>query len=630
MKTSILGIELILLALGLGIASLGLPKALPLPAAGRFAFGITATPFVVGTIILFVTFVWPGVPSSLLALAPGLVALPLLWFYRSLIVWLAHRVSYASFRDPVVIVLLIGVLGTGLLIALRIMYFAQEPLGNSDAMQYLQEAKHFAALRSFFDLAGMRGLEDGTLRGDPHGPLWIAWLASALVWETNAAGDFTKTLVRLPFEASFLIFFTSVAAFASAFRSKYYVLAALLACIAIPRLYGTITAGDRDSFRLAALLLLASYLLAHLRPNLSRVTNISAAVIGAAVTAFAVQGHGLALVLVPIMLAAWCVVVLLGRFPLHGALVLLVPVGFGFLIGSLQVIDAYWHTGSLMGDNVFEQDVTKGTAYGDSIGKRNDLRIGDGADPIWRMVLTVARDRGWPSIAAVFVVLSGFVVLLRRMMRGQGLTIVQWRGILLGAWFVAYTLFVLGLFDIGRAHFGAWTIMNIRYSMQWHLAAALIAALGFAFVLARAKTRMPLLAILLAFTLSLGTAILVMRTWEYYPTRAYENVSAILDGLVRPLRPSCRILAEDTGIGFYVERPVIQLYAKSERALLAANTPAKLDQLLSQRGFCVIVIYNGLYIDVAGPTTPFAQLLESKAFKRRDASPWRIYVREGA
>ena len=615
--------------MGLGTTSLVLPKAVPLPAAGRFAFGVAAAPFVVATIILFVTFVWPGVPRSLLALAPGLVALALLWLYRSPLVWLARRASFTSLREPVALVLLIGVVWTGLLIALRIVYFAQEPLGD-DAAQYLGEAKHFAALRSFFDIAGMRGLEDGTLRGDPHGPLWIAWLASALVWETNPAGAFSKTLVRLPFEASLLFLFASVTAFASAFRTRYYGLAALLTCIAIPRLYGTITDGDRDLFRLAALLLLASFLLANVRPNLSRAANISAAVIGAAVAAVAVQGHGLALVLVPIMVASWCVVVLFGRFPLRPALILLVSVGVGFVIGSLQVIDAYWHTGSPMGDNVFEQDVTKGTAYERSIEKRNDLRIGDGANPLWRMVLTVARDRGWPSIAAIFVLLGGFVMLMRRALSGHSLTIVQWRGILLGAWFVAYTLFVLGLFDIGRARFGAWTIMNIRYSMQWHLAAALIAALGLAFLLARARRRMPVVAILLAFTLSLGTPFLVMRRWTYYSTRAYENVSAILDELVRPLRKSCRILAEDTGIGFYVKAPVIQLYAKSGRPLLAANTPAELDQLLSQRQFCVVVIYNGAYIDVAGPGTPFAQLLDSKAFVRHDSHRWRIYVREGA
>ena len=135
------------------------------------------------------------------------------------------------------------------------------------------------------EIAGMRGLEDGTLRGDPHGPLWIAWLASALMWGANVNG-LAHTIVRLPFEASFLFFFSAVVAVASVLRTRYFILVALLVSIAVPRLYGTVTDGDRDSFRLTALLLLSSFLLAHLRPKLSTATHPLALVLGAALVAF--------------------------------------------------------------------------------------------------------------------------------------------------------------------------------------------------------------------------------------------------------------------------------------------------------------------------------------------------------
>ena len=624
MNTALFGVELLLLALGLGMASLTLPKAIPLPAAGRFAFGFAATPFIVALAILVATLVWPGVPARLLALTPGILAAALIWCCRSVIAHVAGRRSHAQLRDPVFLVLVIGVVWTAVLIAFRIVYFAQEPLGNSDAVQYLQEAKQFATHRSFVEIAGMRGLEDGTLRGDPHGPLWIAWLASALMWGGNVNG-LAHTIVRLPFEASFLFFFSAVVAVASVLRTRYFILVALLVPIAVPGLYGTVTDGYRDSFRLAALLLLSSFLLAHLRPKLSRATHPLALVLGAALVAFCVQGHALALVLVPIVVAAWCLVVLAARFPLHRLFILNCALSLGFIIGGLQVIDAYWRTGSIMGDNVFEWDQVKGTAYEHSVDQRNAGRIGDGADPAWRMVLTVARDKGWPSVVAFLVLIGGTAVLVRRRSKGYAMTIRGWRAVALGAWFVVHTLFLLGVFDLGRLRFGAMTIINLRYAMQWYLAAALLAAWGLAFTL----TRTPLLAGLTALALSLGTVVLVEQTWTYYPTRGYYGMSAVLNGLARRMPASCKIISEDTGVNFYAERPVVQLYSKYQRDLLAARTSSELDSLLLDRGFCVVVIYSGLYVDVAGPETPLARLLESSTFRRHDAQPWRIYVRAG-
>ena len=629
MRLALLGLELVLVALALGIASLALPNVMPLPAVGRFAAGFAATPFVVASTSLFVALVWPGAPSEVLALAPGGLALVILWCHRLVIGHVIRRLSFVQLRDPFFLILVIGVIWTAVLIAFRIVYFTQEPLGNSDAVAYLQAAKHFATNRTFFDIPGMRGLEDGTLRGDPHGPLWIAWLASALVWDIGT-DNLANTFVRLPVEASFLFFFASVVAAASALRMRYFIFVCLLVSIAVPRLYGTVTDGDRNSFRLAALLLLSSFLLAHLRPNLSRATQLPALMAGAALVAFCIQGHALALVLVPIVVAAWSVVVLAARFPplrlaiLHGVL------ACGFIIGALHVVEAYWQTGSIIGDNVSEWSQVQGTVYEQSIDQRNAGRIGDGADPAWRMVLTIMRDKGWPSVIAFIVLMAGAGGLLWRRTKERTITILEWRAIVLGAWFVAHTLFVLGVFDVGRLRFGASTVINLRYAMQWHLAAALLAAWGIAFALEQARTRIPLLIGLAApLALSLGTVLLVERSWAYYPTRGYIVMTALLNELAREMPPACQILSEDAGVNFYTERPVVQLYSKYQRDLLAARTPSELNSLLSERGFCLVVLYDGLYVDVAGPETPIVRLLDSNAFRRHNASPWRIYVRVG-
>ena len=212
MMAGLAAIELALVGLSLGIISVAIPKAIPLPAAGRFAFGFAATPFLVAVIVVFFTVTWPGVPKVALALAPAILTVALLCYCRSVIAHLARRCSWTNLRDPVFLILLIGAIWTAALIVSRIIYFAQEPLGNSDALYYLQEAKRFVTQRNFSAIAGMGGLEDGTLRGDQHGPLWVAWLAFGLVWNVNPGGLCETAIVRLPFGASFFFFFFSVVA----------------------------------------------------------------------------------------------------------------------------------------------------------------------------------------------------------------------------------------------------------------------------------------------------------------------------------------------------------------------------------------------------------------------------------
>jgi hypothetical protein len=625
MNTALLSIELLVLGLGLGSASLASPRAIPLPATGRFAFGFATTPFVVASVVFLVSLIWPGAPRIVLVVAPAILTAALLWCcWRAILHVVRHRSSVQS-RDMTFFILAIGVLLTAMLIAGRMIFFAQQPLGDADALSYLQEAKHFAAHRSFAAIAGMRGLEDGTLRGDQHGPLWVTWLASALMWGTNP-GALERTLVRLPFEATIFFFFFSVIAVASALRVKYFALVSLLASVAVPRLFGTITAGDRDSFRLTGLLLLSSLLLAHLRPNLSRGTTWTALIVSAALVAFALQGHGLALVLVPLIVVTWGIVVVSARLPFLRIIVLGCALGVGFVVGASHVIDATWRTGSMTGDNVYEWDQEKGTPYEGSIEEWNKGQIGHGDDPLWRIGFTIARDGGWPGLVALLAIIGGF----GRLIYGanvKSITVRQWRAICLGGWLIGYTLVVLGLFDLGRFQLGAWTIMNIRYSMQWYVAAALLAALGLSVVFSLLKAPLPLLAIAGALILSVGTASLIVSTWPYYPTGEYQSVSTALDELVKPLSPSCRILSEDQGINFYTQRPVVQLFSKYQRALLAAPTASELDSLLAQQHFCIVLLYNGLYVDMAGPETPFALLLKSKEFRRHDLLAWRIYVR---
>ncbi|MBZ6076500.1 hypothetical protein [Microvirga puerhi] len=140
---------------------------------------------------------------------------------------------------------------------------------------------------------------------------------------------------------------------------------------------------------------------------------------------------------------------------------------------------------------------------------------------------------------------------------------IEWRPIVVGTWFVVNCLFLLGAFDVGGMQLGAWTVLNSRYAMQWHLLAGFVAAWGIAAVLTSLGTRKYVLGESLSApaiaSLAAVTAILVMQVWPYFPTPVYLTLTEKLNGLVRSLPPSCRILSDDTGLNFYSERPVVQL-----------------------------------------------------------------------
>ncbi len=624
--------EILLLSVGLGLAGVASVRSLPLPRLGRFCFGIAATPFVAGAAILLATLIWPRLPQPVAAFVPaGLGAVLVFALRRQPVAQARWR---RILRSPAAVVLLIGVAAVAILLATRLVFYAQQPFGNSDALQYLNEAKDFVRHRDFFDIAGMRGSADGVLRGDPHGALWIGYLASAMLWIGNGSVIADPVLLQLPFQISLIFYFCAVAAAASAFRRRYAVPAALLTAVAVPELFGVTFGGNRDAFRLAGLLLLVAFLLAHLRPGLRDSMRVPAALIAAGAGAAAVQGHALALMLTPATVAAWLLVIMLARQPSMRAMALTAAIAAGCLAGAWHVVQAYAETGSLLGDNVAAAELTKGTPYEHGVRVRDETRIGVGADPLLRFRDAVVRGHGWPSAVAVAVLLIA-IVRLTWFRAGDAMQwrrrAAEWRVAFIAAWFGVNTLLLFGALDVGSLRLGAWSSLNPRYNMQWHLAAALIVAWCIAVALSRLSARDMdsrwALAPIAAGVLGAGTVLYVAQTWGLYSTPAYWRLREELNSRMRTLPSFCRVLAEDSGITFYAERPVVQIYSKPELDLLRARNASALAALLTERQFCAVVLYDGLYIDKAGPNTPFMQLLAGGLFERYDATPWRIYIR---
>ncbi|WP_454658505.1 hypothetical protein [Bosea beijingensis] len=631
-----------LLALGLGLAAAchAAKAALPLPPSGRIAFGIAATPFVAGSLVLALILIAPGLPAPMIAAAPVLTGLLLLAVFRKHLRPMA-AVCMPQSRDAIFWAELAATAAVLIVVIPRMAFYAGQPNGNSDALQYLAEARHLLSHRSFFEMAGIWGLPDGTLRGDAHGALWVSYLAGALAWTSAGAaalGD--EAAPRLAFQFTLFCYAAAGLALASAVPQRGLKVLVFCTIMAVPQLPGASIGGDRDAFRLAGLLLLSAFLLGHAQARL-RQFGFSTLLLGAVLGCWAVQGHGLAIVIVPLVVAPWALVSLPLRLPIWRTLLVVCAISAGFTAGAWHVVTAYRATGSLSGNNVDAASVVRDTVYAQGVERRDAARIGEGNNLSSRLRITVERDQGWPSLLTFGVLVSMLVAGFARVKRA-GLGSLgddeSRAGVVLSAWFVSQSLLLFGVFDIGTYKLSEWTVLNSRYAMQWYLYAGLFAAWGVACLpqlLAGMLTfRRPQLTGLVSCAVLLATAaasVSALSTrWLYYPTTAYRTFAAKLNAAAQQLPSGCKILSEDTGVTFVSERPVLQLYSVQLRDLLTETEPAALLRKLDDRRICAVVLYTGLYVDTAGPETPLSRILAGPAFRLTDADPWRIYVRDAS
>ncbi|WOH48812.1 hypothetical protein [Bradyrhizobium sp. sBnM-33] len=515
----------------------------------------------------------------------------------------------------------------------RVAHYTVQPTANSDSLQYLAEARHLLSHRSLFAYSGMEGLPDGTLRGDAHGVLWIAYLASALAFAPAADSVGQDALARVAFQFPLAAYVAGGVACASVIRLPLAIPLSVVLLLAVPGLSGTSIGGDRDAFRLAALLLLSTFLLAHARAALLHAVHPAVLMLAVVLGAWALQGHGLAIVLVPVLTGVWFLSTLILRLPAYRAILLAAAVAIGFAIAAQPVISAYLRTGSPVGDNVAASEVLKGTVYVQGTSKRDEARIGAGSDRITRIGITIARDGGWPSVVALMTLL-GVTFSLASRCRFVGRHASPVVPFLLSAWFIGETLILLDALPLGHFKIGAWTVLNARYAMQWYVAAGLLAAWGIAAAVAIVRrlfpTRTMLTRALAGGVLIAGTALTgraLKHGWPVYETAVYRVFASRLEQATKALPTNCAILSEDTGVNFHATRTVVQMYSTTVLPMMRIETPQAVLDWLDSRHLCAVVLYSGLYIDTAGPDTPLARLLASDAFRLENGAPWRIYIR---
>jgi hypothetical protein len=624
----------VLLAAGLAAAALRSNAVLPMPVSGRVAVGLAATPFVSATLAAAIMTLWPGQPVMLLALLPLLAGLFLVVAMRRAAGDIAAALRGVSWPEPLFWIAAACLAVLAFIVLTRMAHYVVQPTGNSDSLQYLAQAQHLLGHRSLFAYSGIEGLPDGTLRGDAHGVLWIAYLASALAMAPADDTVAADALARVAFQLALCGYLAAGIAVASLFRLRLAVPFAIVFLLAVPSLSGASIGGDRDAFRLAALLMLLAFLLAHARSRFVFVRHPGVALLACMLGFWSMQGHGLALVLVPVLTGVWFLACIALRLPVLRGFVLALAVAIGFGVAAWPVASAYLRTGSPVGENVAAAQVLEGTPYLKGVSQRDEARVGAGADRLARIGITIGRDAGWPSLLALATLAALVVAALKRWRAGSASRADATAPVLLAAWFVALSLLLLDALPLGYFEIGAWTVLNLRYAMQWYVAAGLLAAWGIAALLVAAQRRLPQRGLVVAGLAggalifgTLMTARTLERGWPIYQTGTYRIFADGLNALTASLPARCRILSEDTGVNFHARRTVVQMYSRHLVPLMREQSPQALVERLDARDLCVVVLYTGLYIDTAGPETPLARALASDAFRLHDAAPWRIYIR---
>lgn len=626
-------LQMLLVSTALGIFTLLLPRALPVPRLARFLVGFTLAPFAIGAWVIIVGMIVPGA-TRWWFLAPPLVASITLIGSRGRRAWRAlaeaHRRDRARAALPwlgytcylgaaVVLVLLVQVMVAN----------SNATVIAGDALVYFGEAMRFASEPGRSTMAGIEGAADGSFRGDYHGFFLPAFLAHGLMSLDSEPLAFPGPLaVGAPFQLTLAYMLLAAAACAALVRQiGAGALAVVLIPLAAPMQHISYALG-RDAYRTIPLLLLILVLASVARRrSVPRHVLLPVMVLAAA----AQVAHTLGGPIVAAIVAAWCLTRLVQRCGL-GVPVVAVAV-LGLLMGGLRYADAYVDTGRLLGeiDSGFGPDkpwdwvppdrlapptveipataeptaaaVTSSAPMGTPLESEPRDRPGMGATPAG-FLSRMAQNVGW------------FLSLDSYKLSGLGLIaaitgIIGWgrsRGIARDSPVLFISLVVFfgfvpftGVFDwIAFDPLSTTLLTNYRYMLHWYAFAALncvvVAFAAYEAFARRTSTRRLLAGSILglfALIVTAGAARVVAVDWRAAGLRHdawFDESIRPLQRVVEQLEPGERILLEDQAYAYYLGPKALVLFTRPMWPLQGAQTVEEARAALERMNVRAVVL----------------------------------------
>jgi len=269
----------------------------------------------------------------------------------------------------------------------------------ADALIYLNEALHFATRRTLDSIPSFDGEPWDVIAGHPHGFLYQAFLAHALLVGDLHDPGFPRDLsARIAFQLVFTCLLLAIAAADALFRRRGTIAVALLLTFAVEPLQYISQSSSRDAFRVVPLIALAIVLCA---PLVRRARQGAGwAVLCGVLAAWAISAHALNLFALPALgLVIGIAYLRTGVAPRTVAHAALAIGAFGLLAGSGYVRNLI-ETGHPLGYGMYYAFTRVPHSRRHSVtavpGCRRGVSIAEGIEPSSRSMAT--RSQFWPSL----------------------------------------------------------------------------------------------------------------------------------------------------------------------------------------------------------------------------------------
>lgn len=584
----------LLLALGLGLCALTMPRFFHLAAMPRALLGASLAPQVTGLVVMLLA--QSGVSSPVFYMyAPGVLAAMLLVSAFVRLRGYGRRCLSRTRMTTagVLLVLMTVVLALELGSILNDNALSLNVLSH-DFNVYMSAAKAFAQVPGAGAIPSFYGKLGEVIVVHPHSFIYEAYLAQGLMLGGQDLSypplDF---LPRLAQQLTIVYLLVAVAGVTVSMGKRWAVVASLALVLSIPWVYYITESLSRDAFRMAPLVGFIA-VLCSLGQNFSS-SLMKRGMTAGAYAALVVMSHTLGLILATIIGAMVLAYVVVRYRPslvsLAAYLFPLLVVGGGSI---LRYIHNYFETGAFMGYGL-QYSIYKDTWLEPLIGKSWGATGQDGLEIL--LVLLYRYDI-YIQLAALCVAALA-VLFARERSRGGYL-------ILFFCLWAPLLVTVSGVLDYAGINLRNALLINGRYPLSFFLLSGPLLAVGVARLGATLARRIQLnnaLRELGVIVVTLPAVLLALQSFSSYPWRSVPSKPGDINH-IRALRQATECLKpgqnwfvdEDRLNVYFIEHPPVFAFTAPARPLLVATDQAELDAIFqSMKIKYVVFLENSAY-----------------------------------
>jgi hypothetical protein len=570
-------LQSLIVALALATWAVAAPVFVKQRALVRALLGAALTPFVVGTLVLLTAAAWPGSPPVVMASLPLALALVLLLARRDILRWLAGRLAlrarrWAKSGDGVAVALALAATILLTRVAFVVLSAVGKPLIDHDALIYLNAALHFATHRTLDAIPDFEGKPWDVIAGDPHGFLYQAFLAHALLAGDLHDPGFPRDLpARLAFQLTFVFLLVAIAGACALFRRRGAIAAGLLLTFAVGPLQHISQVSSRDAFRVIPLIALAVVLCAPLGRTMRRETGWL--ILCAILVAWSISAHTLNLFAVPALVSVVVLVYLKTGVAPRTTLRWSLSIGCFAALASWRYVRNYLETGDPLGYGMYYR-IYEGTPLAQAFRENRDWNAASVS--ILEGFQRVFAQFGYPIsiLACLAATLCIAGVLSGRYAR--------WHACFAGYFVVTLVLPLTGLLD-GVVNLRGAMLNNVRYPLGSYTFVGVVCAP----LLLRLVTRVDgrgraLLLRLPVVAFVVGISAWALRGWvpRDVPPHYWAAMFPVID--VDQARGEHWITSDNRVAYYHPHSRPIFLYTKPARVLLTATTEEEVWRILDE------------------------------------------------